>query len=83
MEKIKLTTEELTKLKDLNNQLNVITFQLGDIEIEFLKLQNNKRVVTNNYENLKTSQQLLGEELVHKYGNGAIDLESGEFIKNK
>jgi predicted DNA-binding transcriptional regulator len=82
MTKSQLTPEELENLKNVQNQLNVLTFKLGDVEIQQLTLNENKNMILEELRQLKQSQKDLGNRLVEKYGNGRIDLESGEHIKD-
>jgi len=81
MEKIILTAEEIKILKDLRSESDSITVQLGALEIQFEELKDVKNQVLNKLKNLKQIQQKTGIDLNQKYGQGSIDLESGEFTK--
>lgn len=78
----KLTLEELDSLKNLQDQLNLLTFKLGDTEIQQITLNENRNIILEELRKLKKSQKDIGNNLIEKYGNGRIDLESGEHIKN-
>lgn len=68
---MKLSKEELQSIKDLQLQSDQIKFAFGELKIQELNL----------FEQLKSvgmQQGALGEVLNEKYGNGRIDLSTGE-----
>ena len=89
MENQKLTAEELSKLDELEKGYEYISSTLGRLAIEeFVVEQNLKRVKDEKENHLKTLSKLqseeieLGKVLTTKYGNGTINVETGEFIKS-
>ena len=81
MEKIQLTPEELSKLQELNIKAAEIVTSLGQIEIQVSSLQASKESLLDDFFQLQQDQDQLGTELTQKYGDGTIDMASGEFTK--
>ena len=81
MEKIQLTPEELSKLQELNVKATDIVTSLGQIEVQVSFLQANKESLLDNFAQLQLDQDQLATELTQKYGDGTIDMTSGEFTK--
>ena len=82
MENIKLTEDELQKIKDLREQFGIITTNVGVTEVQIMELNTYKESLKVKVAELRKQEQEIYEELSAKYGNGTISLESGEFIKN-
>jgi len=74
MSKIKLSEKELQMLKDLQTEGNELIFSLGQLEAQKVSLYSSVKEV-------QGKQDKLGKELQEKYGDGNIDLETGEFTK--
>ena len=83
MEKIQLTPEELSKLQELNVKATDIVTSLGQIEVQVSFLQANKESLLDNFAQLQLDQDQLATELTQKYGDGTIDMTSGEFTKTE
>jgi predicted nuclease with TOPRIM domain len=81
MENTKLTPEELENLKSINTELNSIVVSLGQIEINKSLLETNKQNLLANFSQLQKNQEKLATELTQKYGDGSIDINTGEFTK--
>jgi uncharacterized protein (DUF3084 family) len=81
MEKIKLTPEELSKLQEINNQIQDTVSSLGQIETQMSLMQKNKESLLASFSQIQQDQDQLATELTQKYGDGIIDLNSGEFTK--
>jgi DNA repair exonuclease SbcCD ATPase subunit len=78
MEKKVLTEEEITSLRNLNAQQNNILAGLGSLEYRITLLENNKAALKAQIAELEQASAELGAQLTEKYGNGALDLETGE-----
>ena len=80
MENQKLTQEELQQIADLQNKNRAIVSEFGEIELIKLNLEarteNAKKFLTE----LREEEQTFGKELSEKYGDGTVDLQSGEFV---
>jgi hypothetical protein len=78
MENQVLTQEELTQLKTLRDQQNNILSGLGSIEYRITLLENNKAALKAQIAELEQANATLGTQLTEKYGNGSLNLETGE-----
>jgi stress response protein YsnF len=82
MEQVFLTTEETKKLKVIqDNEANLIT-QFGQLEYQIQSLNLQKENLKNNITKLQTESSNFGKELQDKYGEGTIDVTTGEFTKS-
>lgn len=82
MEKTVLSQEELTNLTELQKQQNDFVLQLGQIEYQISTLEKFKQNLKQNIETFENKQAEVGSQLKEKYGEGTVNLESGEFIKS-
>ena len=83
MEKIQLAPEELSRLQEANNKVADIVASLGQIEIQISLLKDNKRSLLDTFTQIQQDQEQLATELTQKYGDGTIDMTSGEFTKTE
>jgi predicted nuclease with TOPRIM domain len=81
MEKVQLAPEELSKLQETNNKVADIITSLGQIEIQISLLQENKKSLLDSFSQIQQDQDQLAQELTQKYGDGKIDIATGEFTK--
>ncbi len=79
MENKKLSEKELQTLKEYQEKINIIVVNLGKLDLQINSLENTKKNLIKEYQEIETSQQKTALELQNKYGEGNIDLESGEF----
>ena len=80
MEIKKLTQEEVTALKEVQDQNFDLIEQFGQIEMQMQILEIQKNNLKQTLSNLKSKEIELGNQLQTKYGNGKINLETSEFI---
>ena len=78
-EKIKLSKEELKTLKGYQQQQNQYTFDLGNVDLQKAILEGQRSSILENFANLQENSNKTAKELQEKYGDGNIDLETGEF----
>jgi predicted nucleic acid-binding Zn-ribbon protein len=78
----KITEEELKELNDFQQNINIITYQLGQIELNQHNLNKEKEVIIAQYEQLLLKEKELGDKLKEKYGNSQLDLKTGEIIQS-
>ena len=81
MEKIVLTQEEINELKSIQEQNNNLIFNFGQIEIAAQNLEIQKDSLKQALVALKEKETALAATLQDKYGNGNINIETGEFTK--
>jgi stress response protein YsnF len=80
MENKVLTPEELSKLQELDNKRGQLVEQFGILEINIQDLKLQKEKLINELSKLKATELDLGGLLQQKYGNGTINLSTGEVI---
>ena len=80
-----LTPEELESVKALQNQYNQTIFEVGVAETQILtiekqvkKLQEDKESLIKDLDTIEQKETALIATLQTKYGNGAINPETGE-----
>ena len=76
---IKLSKEELEILKGYQQQQNEITFELGQVDINRAILEGQRAIILDKLGDLQEKTNKTGKDLQEKYGDGNIDLGSGEF----
>lgn len=81
MEQIFLTPEELQSINNLNLERADLISKFGNVEYEIQNLELEKDKLTEDLVNLNKRSLEIGEELQKKYGEGNINIETGEFIK--
>tara|TARA_B110000483_G_C18140675_1_gene521304 strand:+ start:1269 stop:1523 length:255 start_codon:yes stop_codon:yes gene_type:complete len=78
--KIKLSEEELTILREYQKKQNAITFDLGQVDIQKAFLEGQRASILDGLADLQEKSNKTAKELQEKYGEGNINLETGEFI---
>jgi hypothetical protein len=81
MEKTVLTKEEIEQLSSLQEKQSDFVIQLGQTEYQINILERQKKSIKQQIENFEESQVQLAKQLETKYGQGTVNLESGEFVK--
>jgi hypothetical protein len=79
MEKTKLTPEEMGQINMIQNRNREIMFKFGQIEVSLIQLQKAKIEVSGELDKNIEDERQLAEQFRTKYGNGDINLETGEF----
>ena len=81
----KLTEEEIKQIKEMQAKYNQFVFELGSIEVQLQNVNTTKSAIETEKNNIVEDIKKLGErekELVktlqEKYGNGNINIETGE-----
>ena len=82
MEKIYLKKEEIEELTKIQEQENQIILQLGQLEYQIANLQLQKELINQQLLDFNKQRTLAAQNLQDNYGEGSINLDSGEFIKN-
>ena len=81
MEKQFITEEEKSKFENLRSSEEQIIIGLGQIEYQIQSLMLEKEAIKTQLSQLMQTQVTLGKELTEKYGDGNVDLTTGEFTK--
>ena len=77
---IKFTPEEIQEIQNLQQLYTAVVNQAGQVHLEEITLHERKGQVEANFEEVKRKEQELLSNLNTKYGEGSINLETGEFI---
>lgn len=80
MEKKVLTQEELQEVKNLQVENSNLISQFGELEVIIQNLSLRKEELITKLKELKDKEVKIGQTLQDKYGDGNIDIETGEFI---
>ena len=80
-EKTVLTKEEIENLASLQQQQTDLIFNLGQTEYQLEFFGNRKKEIYQQLGALESKQTETAQEIEKKYGQGSVNLESGEFIK--
>ena len=67
----KLTVDELQTVKNIKQEYTNLAFALGELEIQKVMLLDTQK-------DLMAKEKQLAKQLQEKYGEGTIDLETGE-----
>jgi hypothetical protein len=80
-----LNAQEINNLKDLNKKFGNTLNSLGDIEIKLnllkqkeAELLKDKEGYLSDYSTLRVQETEITTQLLEKYGEGKIDIESGK-----
>lgn len=68
----KLTTEELQSVKNIRQDYSNLALAVGELELQKFNLLENYQ------KEIATREKQLAAQLQEKYGEGTIDLETGE-----
>lgn len=82
MEKVFLTKEEVEQLTTLQSQEMGLINQLGQLEYQIQTLMLQKDNFKQQIATLQKESTAVGKQLQDKYGEGTIDVSSGEFTKS-
>jgi hypothetical protein len=82
-----LTSEELQQIKDLQSKYNQTIFEIGASEAQLIafqqgidKLQKAKAGLVSDLTTIEQKESELVKSLQEKYGQGEIDIETGNII---
>ena len=86
MSEIKFTTEELTKINQIQNDYQALGIQLvqtklsiKNVKSQLEELLSQEQTLTDKVVEVSTAESALAQELETKYGKGSIDMETGIF----
>lgn len=71
--------QELNEIKTLRDNLSELTFQLGQLSIQKIKLEGEEKKLINRLNSLEEKETSIAKKITDKYGKGSIDLETGTF----
>ena len=74
----KLTTEELQQIRDLKQEYNSLTVTLGEVVLQKANIEDEYNRLLDSRKEIYNKEQVLAKQLQDKYGEGSINLETGE-----
>lgn len=80
MSTIKLLSEEIQQIELIQSKNREIMFKFGQIEMSIIQLNKAKEDLVKEMEKSIEEEKQLAKQFQTKYGNGDINLETGEFI---
>lgn len=80
-EKNVLTKEELDNLRSLQQQFQIIQFELGEIEVIKIQMEERYESAKKLLKETQTKEQSFTNSLKEKYGDISLNVETGEFSK--
>ena len=83
IQQTKVTDEELKELENFQQNINVITYQLGQLTLRKLNINEEEEVLKTRYKQLLLEEKELGDKLKEKYGNAQIDLKTGAITNSE
>ena len=75
----KFTPKEINKIESLQQELNQVTFQLGQLEISKIRLKKSEEQLLDILNEVEKKEKDLASELNKKYGRGTLDTKTGNF----
>ena len=81
MNKIYLTEEEKKEITDIQSQENDYMVQLGQIEYQIQSLKLQKITIGEELKKFTQRKTNFAQQLQDNYGEGSINIETGEFTK--
>jgi hypothetical protein len=81
MEKMFLTEDEKKQLIDLQTKETEILNKIGELEVNLKLLTSQKETKIQEATKLNEQKTKIAQQLQDKYGEGSINLETGEFTK--
>lgn len=79
MENKKLSQEELQEINQIRNEYTGLYANIGLIQVRINELEGESSIYYQQLESLKEKEKSIFEKLKEVYGNGTIDLDTGEF----
>jgi|TARA_Y100001963_G_C6762159_1_gene440093 hypothetical protein len=79
----KFTEEEIKQITDLQGKTQQILFQLGQVKLNEMQLEKRYEEIKNALVSIEQEEQALAASFSEKYGQGSLNIETGEFTPNK
>jgi len=75
-----IPSQDIDKIKKLQENLTSIGTQFGQIKIAKMKLEDQEVVLKKQLDLLSKEENSIAKAFTDKYGKGSLDVETGEFI---
>lgn len=83
MENKKLTQEEVTQIKNIQDRMQAVQTELGQLELAKMDLANRRKNVEEYLQETRATEVDLVKELEEKYGKGTVNLGTEEFVPDQ
>lgn len=74
----KLSEEEISQIKEIKQEYANLAMSLGELELQKSNLEKEKSRLLSYQDQLGNKENELAKQLTEKYGNGSINIETGE-----
>ena len=74
-----IPSQDIDKIKKLQENLTSIGTQFGQIKIAKMKLEDQEIVLKKELSSLEAQETDIAKTFTDKYGKGSLDIETGEF----
>ena len=74
----KLTSEELELVKQIKKEYTNLAILLGELELQKINIDKERNHLLTVQSQLTDKETKLAQELTEKYGNGSINIDTGE-----
>jgi len=81
MEKVLLEKQEIDTIRDIQQSELDLVNQIGQVEYQIQSLILQKEELRKEISKLQTKSSKFGSDLQQKYGDGNVNIETGEFTK--
>tara|TARA_R100000908_G_scaffold58335_1_gene34418 strand:- start:535 stop:831 length:297 start_codon:yes stop_codon:yes gene_type:complete len=78
-----IPSQDIDKIKKLQEDLTSIGTQFGQIKIAKMKLEDQEIVLKKQLDLLTKEESSIAKAFTDKYGRGSLDVETGEFTPTK
>tara|TARA_R110002049_G_scaffold53916_1_gene150415 strand:+ start:83 stop:379 length:297 start_codon:yes stop_codon:yes gene_type:complete len=78
-----IPSQDIDKIKKLQEDLTSIGTQFGQIKIAKMKLEDQEIVLKKQLDLLTKEENSIAKAFTDKYGRGSLDVETGEFTPTK
>ena len=75
----KFSKIELEEIQNLQEEISNITFQLGQLSISKIRIEEQDQLLKEKFNNSRNKEAQLAKRLSSKYGKGSLNLDTGEF----
>lgn len=77
----KLTEDELASIKNIKQEYSDLAIALGELELQISSFNREKNRLLDSHKQLLEKESELAQKLQEKYGQGSINLETGEITQ--
>ncbi len=74
----KLTAEELQQVRALKQEYNTLAINLGELTLQKANIDEDIKAILETRKNIYEKESTLAKQLQEKYGQGIINIDTGE-----